>query len=139
MLQSSTHPFYKHHDIFITIMILRQILYLAYLCPCLALVLFMWYLCDLFFIFCLIFIIINCIISLKLTYLLFAQYHILVLEITQIKKMNNFQIAKGQLQSVTFAWFFANFSLSLLIKVLLLKKACKCWSLTCYWFRAIEH
>ena len=123
MLQSSTRVFYKHRDIFITIMILRQILYLVYLCPCLALVLFMSYLWDLFFIFCLIFIIINCIISLKLTYLLFAQYHILVLEIIQIKKMSNFQIAKGQLQSVNFCLIFWQFQFVVAYKSVASKKS----------------
>ena len=39
--------------------ILRHILYLVYLCPSLDRCLFMLYLCDLFFIFCLIFIVIN--------------------------------------------------------------------------------
>ena len=39
-----------------TIIILRHILYLVHLCPCLGLGLIMSYLCDLFFIFSLIFI-----------------------------------------------------------------------------------
>ena len=49
----------------ITIILLRHILYLVYLCPCLGQVLFMSYLCDPIFIFSLIFIIINHKISLK--------------------------------------------------------------------------
>ena len=47
--------------IHVTIIILRHILPLAYLCTCLGLSLFMLYLCDLFFIFSLGFILINCI------------------------------------------------------------------------------
>ena len=52
----------------ITIIVLRHILYLVQSCPWLDLVLFMLYLCDLFFIFSLICITINHIISLKLTH-----------------------------------------------------------------------
>ena len=44
---------------YLTIILLRHIFYLVYLCPCLGLGLFMSYLCDLFFIFRLIFIGIN--------------------------------------------------------------------------------
>ena len=40
-----------------------------------------------------------------------------------MKKANNFQIAKVQPQGA-FAWFFANLSIVLLIKKLLIKKAC---------------
>ena len=67
----------------ITVIILRHILYLVYLCPCLGLVLFISYLCGLFFIFSLSFIIINQTISLKQTHLFFAhflEYLILVLD-----------------------------------------------------------
>ena len=46
-----------------SITIMRRFLYLLYLCPCLDLVLFMSYLCDLFFFFFSIFIMINCTIS----------------------------------------------------------------------------
>ena len=53
----------------IHIITLRHILYLAYLCPCLGLCLFMSCICYLFFIFSLIFIAINHITSLKQTYL----------------------------------------------------------------------
>ena len=43
-----------------------------------------------------------------------------------MKKVNNFQIANVQPQGVPLLLliFFANFSLALLIKVLLIKKAC---------------
>ena len=60
--------------IHITIIILRKILYLIYLCPCLGLGLLMLYLCDLFLIFSLIFIFINNITSLKQTHLAFVQF-----------------------------------------------------------------
>ena len=49
-----------------TNIILRLILYLVYLCPCVGLSQFMWDLCDMFFIFILIFIAINQITSLLL-------------------------------------------------------------------------
>ena len=65
----------------IAIIVLRYILCLVYLCPCLDLFLFMLYLCDPFFIFSLIFIIINHIISLKqdtLVFVHFLEYLILV-------------------------------------------------------------
>ena len=45
--------------IHITIIVLRRILYLVNLCPCLGLGLLMLYLCDLFFILTLIFIVIK--------------------------------------------------------------------------------
>ena len=55
-------------------MTLRYCLYLVYLYPCLGLILFMSYLCDPFFIFSLIFIIIIHIISLKQTRWFFAHF-----------------------------------------------------------------
>ena len=58
----------------ITIIILRQILYLVYLCPCLGVGLFMLYLCDLFLIFSLIFVAISHIISLKQAQLFFVRF-----------------------------------------------------------------
>ena len=58
----------------ITIIIPRHILYLIYLCPCLDLDLFKSYLCNLFFNFRLIFIVVNHVISLKQTHLLFANF-----------------------------------------------------------------
>ena len=60
--------------IHIIIIILRHVLYLLYLCPCLDLGLFMSYLCDLFFIFIFIFIMINRIISWIQTYLFFCLF-----------------------------------------------------------------
>ena len=63
--------------IHLTIIILRNILYLAYLCQCLGLNLFMSYLYDLFFIFILISIVIKHIKSFKQTYLFFLHFKLL--------------------------------------------------------------
>ena len=57
-----------------TIIILRHNFYSVYLGPCLSLSQFMSYFCDLFFIFSLIFIVINHIASLKQTHLLFVLF-----------------------------------------------------------------
>ena len=78
--------------------VLRRILYLVYLC--LGLDLFMLYLCDLFFIFSLIFIIINHVTVLKQFFIFFriAPCHFWI--IMWMNKANNFQIAKGQPQGV---------------------------------------
>ena len=62
---------------------MRHILHLLYLCPCLGLGLYISYICDLFFIFSLIFIVINHIISIKQTYLFFVrllEYLLLILD-----------------------------------------------------------
>ena len=87
--------------IHITIIILRHILCLVCLCPFLGLGLFMSYLCDLLFIFSLIFIVINHITSIKQTYLFFLHFleylHYFCM-ITWVKKVNNFQIAKFSLR-----------------------------------------
>ena len=66
--------------IHIIIIIMRHILYLAYLCPCLCLGLFISYLCVLFFIFSLTFIVINHITLLRQTHLFFVPFleHILL-------------------------------------------------------------
>ena len=58
----------------IAIIKLRHILYIVYLCPYLGLGLVMSDLSDLFFIFSLIFIVINHIISFKQTYLFFCTF-----------------------------------------------------------------
>ena len=89
--------------IYTTVVILRTEtnFYLVSMCPCLGLGLFLSFLCDLFFIFSLIFI--DYITSLKQTYLFFVHF----LEkitifwiITWVKKANNFQIVKILLQGV---------------------------------------
>ena len=59
--------------IHIAIFVPGHILYLVYLCPCLGLGLLMSYPCDLFFMFILIFIVINYITSLKQAHLVFVQ------------------------------------------------------------------
>ena len=71
--------------IHITIMILRHILYLVYLCPCRGLGLFMLRLCDLcdIFIFSFIFIVTDRITSLKQTHLFrihFLEYLLLFMD-----------------------------------------------------------
>ena len=60
--------------IHIIIIILRHLLYWLCLCPSLDLALFMSYLCDLFFFFVFIFIMMNCIISWIQTHLLFCLF-----------------------------------------------------------------
>ena len=60
--------------IHVKIIILRHILYLVYLCPCLGLDQFMSYICDLLFIFILIFSVINHATSSKQTYLFFVHF-----------------------------------------------------------------
>ena len=106
-----------------TIIILRQILYLVYLYPCLGLGLSMPYLCDLFLVFSLIFIAINHITSFKQTYLFFEhilEYLLLFLMIIWMKKVNNFQRAKVQLQAASGRCLA--FACFLPISVLLIKK-----------------
>ena len=118
--------------IHITITLLRQISYLVYLCPTLGLGLFILYLCDLFFIFSLIFIVINDITSFKQTYLLFVhflEYLLLFLYDTVDEECEQFLKNRSSASGccLAFACFFANFSLMFLIKVLLIKKA---WTLS---------
>ena len=106
----------------------RYFLYYIFF-PCLDLGRCISYLCDLFFIFTFIFIIISRIISWIQTYLFFClyfriSYHFWI--ITWVKNANNLQITKASRCCLAFAWFFANFSLAWLTKVLLIKKACIC-------------
>ena len=78
-------------------------MYLVYLCLCIDLALFMSYLCDLFSIFSLIFIVINHITSLKQMHLFFvycldcsiSHYFWMI---TMVKIANNSQITKVQSQ-----------------------------------------
>ena len=89
--------------IHITIIIPGHILCLVYLCSCLCLGLFMSYLCDLFFVFSLIFIVINHTSSLKETYLFLAHFQNVSYYfwmITWMKKVNNFQKLKVQPKDV---------------------------------------
>ena len=68
--------------IYITIIILRHILYLAYLCLFLGLGLFMSYLCDLFYIFSIFFVVINHMTSFRqtLVFLIFLEYLLIFLD-----------------------------------------------------------
>ena len=98
---------------------------LLYLCSCLELGLFMPYLCDLFFIFIFIFIMIN--LKNKDTLAYFSEsISCYFWMITCMKNFNNFQIAIGQPYGVAkyLLNFFCQFSMVLLIKNLLIKKAC---------------
>ena len=76
---------------------------LLYLCPCLELDLFMSYICDLFFIYIFIFIIITCMDTEALVILLIFKnmsYNFWV--ITWMRNVNNFQIVKVQSQGVKY-------------------------------------
>ena len=111
----------------ISIIILKQNLYLVYFCPYVSLGLFMSYLYGLFFIFSLIFIFINYMTSIKQTQLVFAHFleHLLIFLTNNVDEKSE-QYSKSP-RSVSgcclaFAYVFANFSLTLLIKALLIKK-----------------
>ena len=113
--------------IHITIIILRPILHLVYLRPCLGLGVFMSYLCILFLFFSLIFIVINHITSLNQMYLIFCtflEYLLLFLNDNVDEDGKWFSNSKNSASGfcLAFAWYYANFSLALLIKVLLIKK-----------------
>ena len=113
-------------------MLLKHILYLVYLCSCLGLGLFMSYRCELFFIFSLIFIVIDRITSLKQTPLVFVQileYVLLFWDDNLDKECKLFSSSKGSASGccLAFAWFFAYFCLELLIKVLIKKSALQNW------------
>ena len=89
---------------------------------------FMLYLYDLFLTVIFIFIMINFIISWIQTQMLFCfffkniSYYFWM--ISWMKNVNNFQIAKSlaSYYCLPFVWFFGNFSLTLLMKVLLVKE-----------------
>ena len=72
-------------------------LYLVYLCPCLGLGLLMFYIYDLFFIFSLIFIVINHITSLKQTLIFctFLEYLLLFLDNNVDEKSKKFSDSKS--------------------------------------------
>ena len=79
--------------LYITVIMLRYILYLVYLCPYLGLGLFMSYICDLFFIFSLVFVVINHITSLKqtpLSFVHFSEYLLLFLDDNMDEKSEYF-------------------------------------------------
>ena len=112
----------------ITIIILRPILHLVYLCPCLGLDLFMSHLCILLLFFSLIVIVINHITSSKQVHLFsctFLENLLLFLNENLDEEGELFSNSQNSTWGCcfAFAWFFANFSLALLIKVLLIKKS----------------
>ena len=110
----------------ISIIKLIQILYLVYFCRCYDVTLFMLYLGDPFLIFSPIFIITNRPIS--LTHLFCAhllEYLILVLDDNRNEESVPFSNSKcsASRYCLAFAWFFANFSSVLIIKLLLIKES----------------
>ena len=96
--------------IYITIIILTHNFYLAYLRLFLGLGLFMSYLCDLLFIFSILLIVINHMTS--------------FLDDSEDDVNEEFSNSKSSVSGccLAVAWFFTNFGLMLLIKVLLMKK-----------------
>ena len=112
----------------ISIFILRHF-YIYYIYLCLDLGLFMCYLCDLYFVFIFVLIMINHIISQKQTHLTFfrhfLEYVLLFLDHHIDEEWEYFSNSKNSASvcCLAFAWFFTNFNLVLLIKVLLIKKA----------------
>ena len=92
--------------IHVSIIILRHFLYLLYLCSCLGLDLFMSYVYVL---------------SSHLFFCLFFRIRPIIFGWWKTNS-NNKSLATGCYLS--FAWYFANFSLALIIKVLTGKKAC---------------
>ena len=109
---------YKHHHT-------ESLFILLYLCPCLGL--FMSYLCDPFFIFIFIFVMFNCIISWMQKHLFFwLFFRILILEDNLDEECQYLSNSKRSALSDAkhLHDFFANFSLTLLKKLLLIKKVC---------------
>ena len=102
--------------------------------------LFVSYLCDLFFIFTFIFIIVNLITSWIQTHLFFwlffkNRYVLLILDDTLDEKCEQISnsIRSASRCCLAFASFLANFSLALLMKSLLIKKACRTKATECSW------
>ena len=113
----------------VTVFKLTSILYLEYLCPCLGLGLFILYLWDLFFISSPIFIVINHIILLKQTNLFFVYFFkclLLFLDDNMDEESEQFWNSKSSVSGwcLAFAWLLASSSLTLIIKMLLIEKAC---------------
>ena len=108
----------------ITITIPRHILYFAYLCPCLGLG--VSYLCDLYFIFSLILIVINHITSLKQTRLFcvrFLEYLLIFLD-DNLDQENKYY--SNTESSASLVQYFADFSLAFLIKKSLYMSQFRC-------------
>ena len=102
----------------ISIIILRHFLYLLYLWPCLDLGLFMLYLCDLFVVFIFILIMINRMNTDTFVFLLMFLEYFLIFYSNVNEECEICSSSKSSASgcSLTFAWFFANFSLALLLK-----------------------
>ena len=114
--------------IYIRIITVGHYLYLLYLRPCVNLCLFMSYLCNRIFIFIFIFIMIHRIISWIWTHLSFSYFleYILLFSDKECKQFSNNKRSASEC-CLAFAWFFANFRLALLIKVLLTWKSVYLW------------
>ena len=96
--------------IHLIITILRHTLYLLDLCPCLGLCIFISYLCDLFFIFSLIFIVINHIPSLKQSHFFLHFLEDLLIFLDNNKKANIFKKWKFNLWvMLSFCLIFCQF------------------------------
>ena len=88
-------------------------------------------LCDLFFISSLISVNVSHITSVKETHLFFlhsSQYLQLILDYNVDEESEQFSNRKGSVSGccLAFPYFFSSFSLALLIKMLLIEKACSC-------------
>ena len=115
--------------IHMTFILLKRIIYVVYSCPYLGLGLFMPHLFDLLFISSLIFTVINHITSFKQMYLFlihFLEYLLLFLNDNVDEESEQYSNSKSSTSGccLAFALFFAKISLTLLIKVLLIKKLC---------------
>ena len=115
--------------IHMTFILLKHIIYVVYSCQYLGLGLFMPHLFDLFFISSLIFTVINHITSFKQMYLFlihFLEYLLLFLNDNVDEESEQYSNSKSSTSGccLAFALFFAKISLTLLIKVLLIKQLC---------------
>ena len=113
----------------ITIIILRPILHLVYLCPCLGLDLFMSYLCILFLFFSLIVIVINHITSYKQVHLFsctFLENLLLFLNENLDEEGELFSNSQNSTWGCcfAFAWFFCQFQPCVAYKSVAYKKKC---------------
>ena len=102
---------------------MRHVLYLVYLCPCLGLGLFISYLCDRLLIFSLIFIVVN---QNRRTVFKTSPIIYLILFLKVDEESEYFSSRKSSASGccLAFAYFLANFSVALVINVLLIKKVC---------------
>ena len=111
----------------ISIIIVRHFLYLLYLCPCIDSGQFISYLCDLFFIFIFICIMINRLISWIQTHCFayYLKYALLFLDDNVDEDVNNFQIVKVQPHgNASHLLDFCQFQPGIAYKSVSHKKAC---------------